>query len=271
MTSPYLNSIISQRIDLGPELLILRIVPNGWEFPAFKAGQFAVLGLAASTRRAPVALPEKTLHSGPEKFIRRAYSIASSPLTREYVEFYITLVREGALTPRMWTLKTGDRIWLSPKISGQFTMDDVGPDKNLVFIATGTGVAPFVSMLQTFLGKRTGRMALFHGVRHSQDLAYRPVFSIMQSLSPAFSYFPIISRPADNPVPWHGAKGHVGYLWQNHVLEKTWGTNPDPGNTDVFLCGNPDMIVEMTTRLKAEGFREHKPSRPGNMHVERYW
>src|SRR5690349_4515403 len=99
MAQPELNATISDRIDLGPELVIIRVVPDGWELPDFKAGQYTVLGLPGSHPRGFFALPD-TKHPDPAKYIQRAYSIASTPLNKQFVEFYITLVRVGALTPR---------------------------------------------------------------------------------------------------------------------------------------------------------------------------
>ena len=271
MAAPFLNAVLADRIDLGPQLAVVRVVPDKWEFPVFKAGQFAVLGLPGSTPRCAGSKPDlKPLP--PEKFIQRAYSIASTPLTKEYIEFYITLVAEGALTPRLWSLKMGDKIWLSPKISGQFVMDDIPENQNIVFISTGTGLAPFVAMLQTFLHtSKKRKFALFHGVRQSQDLSYRSELLTMQRISPQFHYFPIISRKKDDPVPWNGHEGRVNLLWEEKVVEKAWGFKATPANTHIFLCGNPVMIEEMIVKLGTEGFTEHKPATPGTIHVERYW
>ena len=83
--------------------------------------------------------------------IRRAYSIASSSVERRYVEFYLTLITSGQLTPRLFALRHGSRLFLGPKGSGVFTLDRVLPGKAVVLIATGTGLAPYVSMLRTIL------------------------------------------------------------------------------------------------------------------------
>lgn len=271
MAAPSFNAVLADRIDLGPQLAIFRVVPDKWVFPVFKPGQFAVLGLPWSAPRCAGSKPDEK-PMPPEKFVQRAYSIASTPLVKDYIEFYITLVNEGALTPRLWNLKLADKIWMSPKISGQFVMDEIPDDQNIVFISTGTGLAPFVAMLQTFLHtSKKRKFALFHGVRQSQDLAYRSELLSMQRISPTFHYFPILSRKADDPVPWNGATGRVNHLWETGAVEKAWGFKPTPKNTHVFLCGNPVMIEEMVVKLGAEGFTEHKPAAPGTVHVERYW
>lgn len=263
---------ISERIDFGPESAILRVIPDKGAVPDFKPGQFAVLGLPGSTPRCEGAEAEKNPPKDPTKLIRRAYSIASSPLNKNYLEFYLVLVRYGALTPRLWTLKTGDSIWLGPKMSGTFTMDDVPEDKNVVFIGTGTGLAPYVSMLYTFFKPNQKRkFAIFHGARVSQDLAYRSELDNMQRFSPQFSYLPIISRPHLDPIPWNKITGHVQKIWEAKEVEKKWGFKPTPKDTHIFLCGSPQMIDDMITMLGKEGFKEHTKKEPGQIHVERYW
>ena len=271
MAKPEFNAVVSERVDYGPESCVLRVVPKGWSFDSFKPGQYTTLGLPGKAPRCegakPDAKPPKV-----DQFCLRAYSIASSPLNRGYVEFYIVLVKEGLLTPRLWCLKVGDPIWLSPKVTGHFVMDDVPPDKNIVFVATGTGIAPYISMLTTHMNAGDKRkMALFHGVRVSQDLGYRSECFAMERLCPNFSYHPIISRPHLDPVPWSGATGHVQKLWEASAPEKTWGFKPTPDNTRLFLCGSPQMIDGMIALLGKDGFTEHKPREPGTIHVERYW
>ena len=271
MAKPELNAVLIQRMQLGPELFVWRVAPDGWELPTFEPGQFAVLGLPGSSPRCEGSAPEKK-PAEPDKFIQRAYSIASSPRRRDAMEFYIALVREGVLTPRMFGLKPGDRVWLSPKISGQFTLTDVSPNSNLVFVCTGTGLAPYISMLETYLpwdGKR--RIAVFHGIRESQDLGYRFELETMQRLSPNFSYFPIVSRPHLEKVPWKGHLGHVQDLWKRRVLDEAWGFHPLKDNTHVFLCGAPGMIQDFQKLLEAEGFKEHTRKEPGQIHIEKYW
>ncbi|NCO32071.1 ferredoxin--NADP reductase, partial [bacterium] len=140
-----LNSIVTQVMLISPINIIIRVTPMGWEIPAFEAGQFAVLYLPESAPRCTNALPEEK-EINPNKMIRRAYSIASSSKNKEYIEFYITLVHSGELTPRIFALQKGDKIGMTTKFTGMFTMDKAPYDANIVLIATGTGVAPYMSM-----------------------------------------------------------------------------------------------------------------------------
>jgi ferredoxin--NADP+ reductase len=266
-----LNAVVALRTEISPWLIILRVVPDGWQLPAFEPGQFAVLGLPGAAERCALALPEEQPAS-PDKLIRRAYSIASSSLTREYMEFYIALVTSGALTPRLFALDIGDRVWLSAKIAGLFTLDQVPEDQNVVMIATGTGLAPYMSMLTTHLiCGSPRRFAVLHGARHSWDLGYRSELTTLQHLCSNLAYSSIISRPADEPVPWTGPTGYVQDLWKGGAVEAAWGFAPTPENTHVFLCGSPAMIEDVEAMLGEDGYVEQTKKQAGQIHVEHYW
>jgi ferredoxin--NADP+ reductase len=142
----------------------------------------------------------------------------------------------------------------------------------VALIATGTGLAPYMSMLRTYLTAGTERrFAVLHGARHSWDLGYRSELSTLRRVCPSFTYLPIVSRPAEELVEWRGAQGHVQDLWDHGELAAAWGFRPTPETTHVFLCGNPAMIESMSEQLAVEGFREHSKKHPGEVHVERYW
>jgi len=266
------NAIVTHRIDCAPGLFILRVAPDGWQLPPFAPGQFAVIGLPGKAPRTPLSDPEESPPE-PDRLIRRAYSIASSSLSKDHLEFFVTLVRSGELTPRLYVLQAGDRIWLGPKITGTFTLRDVPPERDVVMVATGTGLAPYMSMLRTELSSGPPRRwAVLAGARHSWDLAYQAELITMARLSPRFTYLPTVSRPKEEPAPWGGPTGYVQALWTGGALQQAWGRKPAPKDTNVLLCGNPGMIDDMCKVLDAEGFVEHDPKgQPGQIHVERYW
>lgn len=270
VNDPAPNAVVTQKIEVAPGLFIIRVAPDGWRLPPFKPGQFAVLGLPATAPRHPLADPEDV----PPKpgLIRRAYSIASSSQENEYLELYITVVRSGALTPRLGMLNIGERLWLGAKITGLFTFDDAPAAVSLVLIATGTGVAPYMSMVRSSLDRDTDRrVAVIHGARHSWDLGYRGELLAVERLHPTFAYIGAVSRPDEEPVPWGGETGYVRDVWDRRHLDARWGFRLGPENTHVFLCGNPAMIEQMVARLGTEGFREHTRKSPGEIHVEKYW
>lgn len=272
MPEPALNAVVALRTEISPWLIILRVVPDGWQLPAFEPGQFAVLGLPGSAPRCAMSEPEDPPPADPRKLIRRAYSVASSSLTREYMEFYVALVTSGALTPRLFALNIGDRVWLGTKITGMFTFDQVPEDQNVVMIATGTGLAPYMSMLTTHLTcGAPRRFAVLHGARHSWDLGYRSELLTLQHLCKNLSYHPVISRPQSEPVAWPGQVGYVQDLWKGGAIEQKWGFAPTPDNTHIFLCGSPQMIDDTVAMLQGEGYKEHTKKEAGQIHVERYW
>ncbi|MCK4739515.1 MAG: ferredoxin--NADP reductase [Deltaproteobacteria bacterium] len=267
-----LNAVVIHRVEVAPGLIILRIRHEEEALPDFVPGQFAVLALPNSASRVPFSEAEDVADTDPQKMIKRAYSIASSSVERDYVEFYITLVRSGALTPRLFNLGIGDKLWLSTKFSGIFTLSDVEGEPDIVLIATGTGIAPYMSMIRTELaapGKR--RFAVIHGARNSWDLGYHSELVMMERLSPNFSYLPIISEPEEEPAPWGGESGFILDAWQSLNLEKKIGLKPTPEKTHIFLCGNPVMVQTMVETLTEDGFVEHKKNRPGQLHLERFW
>ena len=271
MADTTLNAFVSQRIEVSPYLIILRVAPDGWELPDFTPGQFAALALPGSAPRYRYTDPEETTPD-PDKLIKRAYSIASSSVDREYVEFYITLVRSGELTPRLFALEVGDRVWLSKKFPGTFKLSEAPDDVNVVFAATGTGLAPYMSMLRTdFESNATRRVAVLHGASHSWDLGYRAELVTMERLCKNFTYLPVISRPEDEPVTWSGPAGHLQDLWSGDTLDRLWGGRPTPSDTHIFLCGNPLMIEGMIEVLSKEGFTEQTKKAAGTIHLERFW
>jgi ferredoxin/flavodoxin---NADP+ reductase len=269
--APTLNAVVTLRNQVSPWLMVLQVVPDGWDFAEFVAGQSTLLGLFGSASRCDLAEAERA-PVPPDSLIRRPYCIASSPANREFLEFYIALVPGGVLTPRLFNLKIGDRIWLSPKAVGSFTFDHVPDDANVVLLATGSGLAPYVSMLSTHLKFASQRRVMvLHGVRHSWDLGDRAILMTMQHLRTNFSYLPVVSRPQHEPVPWKGATGHVQNLWRCGRVEQAWGLRPKPENTHVFLCGSPDMIDAMVSMLVEDGFAEAQKNEAGQIHAARYW
>jgi ferredoxin--NADP+ reductase len=93
----------------------------------------------------------------------------------------------------------------------------------------------------------------------------------MQRLSPRFTWLPTVSRPSEEPVPWGGETGHVQDIWRLRRLGERWGFQPTVEDSDVFLCGAPAMIDDVTAMLVAEGFKADEKGKPGQIHAERYW
>jgi ferredoxin--NADP+ reductase len=263
------NSIITQIVQVSPIMKIIRVKPDKWDLPEFTAGQFVALGLYDDVPRCAEATEEFKAPT-PGKLIRRAYSIASSS-TQDFVEFYITLVHSGSLTPRLFTLNIGDRLYMAPKPTGMFTLDMVNAEKNVILIATGTGVAPYMSMLRSNALKRNANLMVIQGASNSWDLGYSSELQLLSTMFDNFSYYPTITEPQKEPAGWGGDTRWIEDIWKDDVVAKTFGFDPTPENTHVFLCGNPNMIKSMTGLLEAEGFKKHKTKDPGQIHIEEFY
>jgi ferredoxin--NADP+ reductase len=266
---PAYNATVIGREEINPLLIVLRVQPDGQVFN-FKPGQFAVLGLLAAEPRVVEADPEDPPQPA-DKLIRRAYSIASSSAEKKYLEFYLTLVTSGELSPRLFALKYGRRVYLSPKATGIFTLDRVPPGKAMVLVATGTGLAPYMSMLRTLLVHDTERkFVVLHGARYSWDLGYRAELETLARIRPNLTYLPSITRPEEDPH-YRGQTGRIQNLVAGGIVERQSGVALDPDRSEVFLCGNPDMIQEVKVLLAAKGFTVGKRKEPGSIHIEEYW
>ncbi len=264
------NSTLVERRDLADDLAILRIRPDAPLF-SFLPGQYTVIGLPGAAPRSPLAISEDPPPKDDSKLIRRAYSIASSSKADDYVELYVTLVRSGALTPRLWLLQPGGRLWLGSSAKGHFTMDDLPRDQNVVLIGTGTGLAPYISMIQDYHHCNRGRrFVVIHGARHVRELGYRDELEALQCECRTLAYIPTVSRPAaeDN---WQGHVGRVQSVLDDGTIERALDGDASSTTTHVFLSGNPEMVEEMHRVFLERGFTLHTTRSPGTLHVERYW
>lgn len=248
------NATITQFELFNPELALFRIRIDGDQGLPFEPGQYAEL-----------ALPGEIIGT---KVVRRQYSIGSPAQASQELEFYIVLVPDGFFTPKLWQLQVGSRLWINPKPKGKFTIEPVPSTSNLVMFATGTGLAPFLSMVKTYRGeKRWERFTIIHGARHQQDLGYREELEALAAEESSFFYIPTVTRDSS----WSGHQGRVLTVIQDGTYEQVVGTAFAPETTQVFLCGNPAMIDEAQTVLESQGFKLHSKRDPGNLHIERYW
>lgn len=264
------NATVVGRQALTPDLFILQVRPDAPR-PAFASGQYVLLGAFSDAPRregsAPEAKPAK-----PGRMVLRAYSIASPGNEPDTLEFYISVVSQGSLTPRLVAFEVGARLHVGEKIRGFFTLDAVGPgQRNVVLAATGTGLAPYLSMLRGQAGAALPfRILLVHGAPYSWELGYFRELRLFERVFPNFAYLPLVSRPQKDTW-WKGGTGRITPLFEGATLEERFGFRLDPAETSVFLCGNPDMIREVTDSLAGRGYLPHKPGEAGSLHTEEYW
>jgi ferredoxin--NADP+ reductase len=262
-----LNAVVLQKQELSPQYMILRVTTEDCPLPAFTPGQFAVLGMLAEAPRCTLA-PDEPYPPAQGELIRRAYSVASSSRIDEYMDFYIGLVTSGNLTPRLFSLNLGDRLWLSPKVAGMFTLDQVPTDKNAILIATGTGLAPYISFLRSHINDhREIKMAVMHGAAYPWDLGYYSELKFIESAFPNFYYMPTLLK-ADSA--WHGLRGYIETHLESGLLQKNSGIELDPEKTHFYLCGNPKMVDSVVAVLEKNNFKKHTKKFTGSVHIEEY-
>jgi len=267
MEADPLNATLLERHDLTERLSIVRVQPDSGRVPPFRPGQFFRLGLPRGVATNPKSAG--LTHTGRVRMTRRAYSVASAPSLTAWAEFFVVLVEEGRLTPRLWEIVPGDRLWMDTEAKGEFTLELAPPDRDLVMVATGTGIAPFVSMLRTYQGQgRWQRFVLIHGVRRLAELAYRAEIEALARQDGSVLYIPVVSREE----PQAGEmRGRVQVALEASTYEHVVGAPLTPDQCDVFLCGNPQMIDEVEKLLTVRGFVADTHQRRGNLHFERYW
>lgn len=258
------NATVMRRVDVNERVRRVWIRPDSGAVRAFEPGQFVQLGW-----------PKPEDPAGPPptrvRWNKRSYSIASSPAETEAYELCLALVEEGVLTPRIFDLAEGARVWCDDAPKGHFTLERIPAGRHLVCVATGTGIAPFVSMLRRYRG--TGRfrqLTVLWGAREAADFAYHAELAAAAAADPAVRYAAIASREPESSA-WTGARGRVQSLFAAEAFGRIAGAPLDPRDTHALLCGNPAMIDEVRALLETRGFVLDTARAAGNLHFERYW
>lgn len=253
---PY-NATIVARQDVHEALCFLQIAPDVAPFPPFEPGQFVSVGC-------------NTVVDGVPSLVKRSYSIGSPAMERNHVELFVVHVDDGEFTSWLFAQREGARVWLSPKASGGFTLEGFTPGKDLVLVATGTGVAPFVSMYRTFRHTPPWRrIVIMNGVRQARDLGYRDELKEAARTDSRLLYLPATTR--ETGAAWTGLRGRVGEFLDPARYPSLVGAPLSPDECHVYLCGNPEMIESLESVLTLRGFRKHTRHHPGTLHLEKYW
>jgi ferredoxin--NADP+ reductase len=221
----------------------------------FASGQFVMLGLMVEG-----------------KPLMRAYSIASAHYADE-LEFYSIKVQDGPLTSRLQHTKVGDQVLVGRKPTGTLVLDGLRPGKNLYLVGTGTGLAPFLSLVrdpETY--ERYEKVIVTHTVRHVADLSYRAFFEhelpndpdLRELVAPKLIYYPSVTR---DPFKH---QGRITDLIQNDRLFHGIGLPAlDPACDRVMLCGGPSVLADLKTLLLDRGYEEGSIASPGDFVLER--
>lgn len=264
------NATVASMEHLTEDLFILKVRPDHPVAP-FVSGQYVLLGLSSNVPRREGSEPEFR-EQKPDRLVLRAYSIASGGHETDVLEFYISVVANGSLTPRLVQLKAGDRINLGEKIRGNFTLNEVSREREwVVLAATGTGLAPYISMMRAErLHPSPFKFVILQGAPTSRDHGYAAEMRAHAAAMPNVTYIPSITRPHLDPA-WDGDTGRITQYFATDLLRERTGLVLDPARTDVFLCGNPAMIEDVRGVLAAKGYTAHSTSAPGSLHIEEYW
>ncbi|MEW6099891.1 MAG: ferredoxin--NADP reductase [Pseudomonadota bacterium] len=221
----------------------------------FKNGQFTMIGLKVDG-----------------KPLLRAYSVAS-PNYEEYLEFFSIKVPDGPLTSRLQHLQVGDTILVGRKPTGTLLLDYLLPGKRLYLLATGTGLAPFLSVIrdpETY--ERFEKVILVHGCRLVAELAYQdlitkelPEHEFLGELAAGkLMYYPTVTRE-----PYHH-QGRITTLIDNGKLFQDLHLPPlDREHDRVMICGSPQMLKDLKQMMEDRGFHEGNTHTPGDYVIER--
>ena len=206
------------------------------------------------------------------KPLLRAYSIVS-PNYEDHLEFLSIKVQDGPLTSKLQHIKVGDQIVVGKKPTGTLLIDYLLPGKNLYLFGTGTGLAPFLSIVrdpETY--EKFEKVILVHGVREVAELAYHEYLTselpdhefLGEMVTEQMLYYPTVTRePFKN-------QGRITTLLENGKLQKDLGLPKfDPEYDRAMLCGSPALLKDMKHLLESRGFLEGNTTKPGDFVVER--
>lgn len=243
---------VIERIDWNDKLFSLRIAAD---LAPFIPGQFIKLSQQQE-----------------EKRVARAYSLVNSP-DKPYAEILAVAVEEGQLSPKLQDLAIGDEIDITPTATGFMTLDEIPKaelqGRHLWFLATGTAVGPFLSMLDTAEPwQRFEKIVLVYGVREAKDLAYLDKLKGYATQYPQqFILCLIVTRePLDGALQCRIPDGLV-----SGDIERKVGLTLSAADSQVMICGNPGMISGAQAALLDKGLVKNLRRAPGQITVEKYW
>ena len=260
------NATVIGKVMITPDIMILTI--NADEARAeFEAGQNMLLGLYGYEKRSSNSEPELAPAEA-NKLIKRPYSIASAKSETRQLEFYISQVKSGQLTSRLFNLTIGDRLYLGTKISGLFRLDETPEGSDIVMVATGTGIAPYISFLRSHIIERPeSKMVVIQGAAHLWDLGYYSELTFLEKTYANFFYVPTLTDADDR---WDGYQLCIEDLLRDEVLQNEFNITPDPERTHFFVSGKPEMVAQVSEWLHDYGYTRHHPDDPGELYVEEF-
>jgi ferredoxin/flavodoxin---NADP+ reductase len=215
----------------------------------FEAGQFVRIALDIDGER-----------------VARPFSFVNPPHDPLH-EFYGIVVPEGPLSPRLATLKVGDGLFVASNPAGFLVLSELPDAQSLWLVSTGTGIAPFLSILRTDAPWRRFRnVVLVHAVRHVRELVYQDLIDPLV-VGKGLHYVSFVSREAAAG----SLAGRIPAAVRDGRLETAAGLPLSAETSQVMLCGNPDMLKDTSAALIERGMRKHRRRSPGHISVESFW
>lgn len=264
MTDKYTAEHIVWLRPWAPNLFSFRLSrPAGFRFTP---GQFARLGVK-------VHGPSAAKNPSGERIVWRAYTVASAA-DAPYLEFFSIVIADGEFTLPLARLGIGDTVYVDRTSYGFLTLDRFENGQDLWLLCTGTGLAPFLSMLwEPATWRSYENLIVAHSVRYPNELAYADTLrdfaanSSHASHAGKLHYQPIVTR-----APMDGALlARIPALLSSGELERRVGVQLDQQRSRLMMCGNPAMVDEARKILTAAGFAMSRRGRPAHMAVENYW
>ena len=221
-------------IQETPSMKLFNVKVNGNLFD-YKPGQFVIVSIDGVNNENGI-------------IIKRSYSISSSPLNKDYLEFCISIKPDGRFTPHLNRLKHGDQVNLDGPY-GTFAMRHHENGK-LLFIAAGAGIAPLMSMIRTLLnGHSRLDITLLYGFRHPEDFCYKKELTALSSKHKNFRLYCTISTKEHHKT-WHSDTGRVTGIIKKYL---------DAKETEaVYICGKPEMVKDTIALLREYGIDDNK-------------
>ncbi|HEU5179030.1 MAG TPA: ferredoxin--NADP reductase [Burkholderiales bacterium] len=200
-----------------------------------------------------------------EEQLARPFSFVNAPHD-PVLEFYGIVVPEGPLSPRLARLRAGERLLVASNPAGFLVLSEVPDAETLWLVSTGTGIAPFLSILGTETPwARFRNVVLVHAVRHAAELVYQDLIRKF-SKERGLRTVTFVSRESSPG----SLAGRIPTAILDGRLEQAAGLALE-GNVHVMLCGNPDMLKDAQAALAERGLRKHRRRNPGHITVESFW
>jgi ferredoxin--NADP+ reductase len=251
---------------INPDLMIVQIKTDEPQIE-FDAGQHTLLGLYGFEKRSSNSAIE-AYPADVDKLIKRPYSIASAKDETRHFEFYIAQIKSGQLTPRLFNLNIGDRVYVGKKITGMFRLDETPEGTDIIMVATGTGIAPYISFLRSSIVQRPeSKMIVIQGAAHRRDLGYYSELTLLAESYANFFYVPTLADPDDH---WDGYQLPIEELLKKDILQNEFNITPDPEQTRFFVSGKPEMVEQVSEWLHNFGYSRNRPDNSGEMYVEEF-